>query len=135
MLWNEKYETGNTVVDEQHKEIFHLVQRVIDANFESRHEKVNEILNFLAEYTVQHFLDEEKIMLESGYPNFNEHKKQHTDFLEKVTKLIKTVSGSTDSIENSIVLNKVIVDWLSNHVLGSDMSIAEHYRKWLGEKN
>jgi len=130
MLWQEKYETGNRQVDEEHKEIFSLVQKVIDASFENRGEKIGTIIDFLANYTIQHFENEEKLMAESGYPGTQAHKKQHSDFLEEVVKLKNKIDAENNSAENNIAINKVIVGWLTSHVLGSDMVMAEYYRKW-----
>jgi len=129
MLWQEKYETGNKQVDDEHKEIFNLVQKVIDAAFEDRGEKVETIIDFLANYTIKHFEHEERLMLESNYPNLYAHKKQHSDFLDEVKKLKAKVTLENDSAANNVAINKVIVNWLTNHVLGSDMVMAEYYRK------
>jgi len=130
MLWQEKYETGNKQVDNEHKEIFNLVQKVIDAAFENRGEKIETIIDFLANYTIKHFKHEERLMLESNYPNLHVHKKQHSDFLDEVVKLKDKVALEKDSAANNVAINKVIVNWLTSHVLGSDMVMAEYYRKW-----
>jgi len=130
MLWQEKYETGNTQVDEEHKEIFKLVQKVIDATFEDRGKKIETIIDFLAGYTIKHFEHEERLMLESSYPDINIHKKQHADFLDEVVKLKAKVALENNSAANNVAINKVIVNWLTSHVLGSDMVMAAHYRKW-----
>ncbi|MCL2618951.1 MAG: hemerythrin family protein [Defluviitaleaceae bacterium] len=130
MLWNEKYETGNREVDDEHREIFDLVQKVIDATFKDRGEKMETIIDFLANYTIQHFNNEERLMEESGYPHTGEHKRQHAEFLEEVVKLKKKVLAEADRTANNVLINKVIVNWLTKHVLGSDMMMAAHYRKW-----
>ncbi|MCL2616382.1 MAG: bacteriohemerythrin [Defluviitaleaceae bacterium] len=135
MLWNKKYETGNQQVDDEHKEIFNLVQKVLNATFESRGEKVGTIIDFLANYTIQHFEHEELLMDESDYPDTRAHKKQHSDFLEEVGKLKKKVEKEMDSAVINITINKTVVGWLTNHVLGSDISMAAHYRKWAEKHN
>ena len=130
MLWQKKYETGNKRVDDEHKQIFALVQRVIDATFEDKDEKIDTIINFLADYTVKHFEHEEDLMDESKYPDTSVHKKQHVDFLNDVTVLKKKILLERDSAASNIAINKAIVGWLTNHVLGSDMIMAAYYRKW-----
>ena len=133
MLWSEKYETGNKVVDSEHRQIFDLVQKVLDASFENRRDKFDTIIDFLVNYTVKHFENEERLMEESNYPNTDIHKKQHSDFLAEVGKLKEQIAIETDGVINNLIINKTVVGWLIDHVLGSDMVMAKHYRKW-GER-
>ena len=135
MVWHEKYETGNRVVDDEHKEIFRLVQRVIDAAFDNREEKIETTIDFLANYTVNHFKHEEELMDESDYPETDIHKKQHSDFVQQVVSLRERVKNETDSAKSNIDINNVIVNWLTDHVLGSDKLMASHYRNWSKSKN
>ena len=130
MLWHTKYETGNEQVDNEHKEIFKLAQKVIDAAFENKEEEIETTVNFLANYTVSHFKHEEQLMKESAYPEKDIHKKQHSDFVQDVTALIERVVNEPDSKKNSVDINNVIVNWLTEHVLGSDKLMATHYREW-----
>ena len=131
MLWHEKYETGNEQVDTEHKEIFMLVQKVIDAAFDDVSDKIGTTLDFLASYAVNHFANEEKIMDESSYPQAAIHKKQHSDFVQDFLALKERVSKETDNTKNSLEINKVIVDWLTEHVLGSDKIMANYYKTWV----
>lgn len=130
MVWHKKYETGNEQVDNEHKEIFMLVQKVIDAAFDDNDSKIEETLDFLANYTVSHFRHEEAIMDESSYPEAPLHKKQHSDFVNEVVALSERVKNETDGRKNSLDISNVLVDWLINHVLGSDKIMASHYRQW-----
>lgn len=130
MEWHKKYETGNEEVDNEHKEIFALVKKVINAAFDSQEEKIETTIDFLADYTIRHFAHEERIMEESNYPDTDIHKKQHQDFVKDVVALKERVMVESDSRKSSIEVNNVIVDWLTAHVLGSDKVMAEYYRKW-----
>ena len=140
-LWNNSYETGNEIVDNDHKEIFALVEKVLSSSFTSRREKVATAVDFLANYTVSHFQNEEKLMDESDYPLTAEHKKQHADFLEVAMSLkqqfsdegfsIGELTDDTDILHFSLEINKTVVGWLTEHVIGSDRNLANHYRLWL----
>jgi len=139
-LWNKSYETGNELVDNDHREIFGLVEKVLNSSFTSRKEKVATAVEFLANYTVTHFANEEKLMDESSYPKSDEHKKQHSDFLEVATELkekfekdgytIGEEQSDTDVLHFSLEINKTVVSWLTQHVIGSDRDLADHYRLW-----
>ncbi|MCL2357169.1 MAG: hemerythrin family protein [Defluviitaleaceae bacterium] len=124
MIWDKKYETGNSQVDSEHKEIFRLVQQVCD---EGAGEAVNSTINFLTGYTLSHFKHEERLMEESNYPAVSVHKKQHEDFVKEVLALKERVANETDPFKNNADIKKVIVNWLTDHVLGSDKLMANHY--------
>ena len=130
MLWNKNYETGNTQVDNEHKEIFKLVQNVIDTTYDATDEKTETSIDFLAEYTVNHFKNEENLMSESSYPDMPIHKKQHDDFVGEVVALRERVKGESDNLKRNADIKKIIVNWLTDHVLGSDKVMANYYRKW-----
>jgi len=134
MMWRRSYETGNEQVDKEHKEIFRMVEELI-ANFDdSSPAEVDKTINYLAEYTVDHFKHEEAIMEESQYPQLDEHKKQHDDFVLEVLDLQKRVQKRANESINSIDVKVVIANWLVDHVLGSDKEMADYHRKYLAEK-
>jgi len=130
MEWNKAYETGNSVVDREHKEIFSLVKDVLDAVFASRKEKVDTAINFLTSYTLKHFANEEKMMQESAYPGIDDHKAQHKAFEQIVIGLKEKIKASGETMQMSNEINSVVVDWLIEHVLGIDMLFANHYKNW-----
>ena len=139
-LWNKSYETGNTLVDNDHKEIFQLVEQVLSSSFNSRKDKVKVSIEFLADYVVRHFANEERLMDESDFPRSKAHKKEHADFLVVATDLHKEFlndsytfgeNNETGSLHLSMIINKTVVGWLTKHVMGSDKALAVHYKKWL----
>ena len=135
ILWKKIYETGNERVDDQHKEIFRLVQEVLDVHaFESRQEKIVVAMDFLSEYAVNHFASEEALMIESNYPGLEEHKAQHDDFVSKVVAFYERYKTEGDTISVSDTINDFVVAWLKEHIIGSDKLMANHYRDWEATK-
>ncbi|MCL2215958.1 MAG: bacteriohemerythrin [Defluviitaleaceae bacterium] len=128
MVWSSKYETGNEIVDNDHKEIFGLVKKVLDEAFANRKEKVDTSITFLVEYTLRHFNNEERLMEMFDYPadEADIHKKQHSNFAKSVTALHEKIREQGDTMDIGIEVNNTIVDWLIKHVLGSDMLLAIH---------
>ena len=130
MVWTKSYETGNSIVDKEHKEIFALVSKVLDNAFANRKEKINASIDFLTKYVFEHFSNEERLMNESDYPETEEHKKQHSDFTQSIGKLKEKIKIEGDTMEIGIEVNETIVDWLIEHVLGSDKKLANYYKQW-----
>lgn len=138
-LWNSSYETGHALVDNDHKEIFGLVEEVLTSSFLTRKEKVQTSLQFLAKYVVRHFANEENLMAECDYPESDAHKAEHKAFTDVATALLERfgddgyiLGENTDenSLHLSMEINKTVVGWLSKHIMGSDKKLATYYRDW-----
>ena len=92
-------------------------------------ETVEDTLNFLASYTVQHFADEEALQAESKFPAYENHKKLHEDFKAKVVGLIHQYHEDSTSVDLRAQINSTIIRWLLTHIKKEDFKIAEHIRK------
>ena len=134
--WNSSLETGNKVVDDEHKEIFTLVEKMLDActkgNFTSgkRKEEVEKALDFLTRYTARHFVNEENLMDTSKYPERNTHKVQHEKFLPIIDSLKKKALAENGSLTSAMEINTALVDWLIQHIMGSDKKFADYYKSY-----
>ena len=131
MLWSKEYETGDLNVDREHREIFRLVQQVIDTKaLIDKDAKIKIALGFLSEYTVTHFANEEKIMIESDYPHYAEHKKIHDGFIKDVVVFVTRFKkeGASDAIYETI--HQFIIRWLKEHITGEDKKMADYYIRW-----
>jgi len=129
IAWSKDFELGCELVDDQHKRLFELVNNITSACNDGLGTKIlNETLDFLVSYTVQHFIDEEALQIKYDFPDYERHKSLHEDFKqtvgEKVTEFKE--KGSTKSLNDTV--NKIIVRWLVNHILMEDMKIGVHIK-------
>ena len=135
MLWSKNYETGDANVDGQHKEIFRLVQQVLDADsFINRKEKTETAMGFLSDYAVRHFASEEALMRESKYPEYDKHKATHDNFIKEVINFVNRFNKEGDTVSISETINNFVVSWLKEHIMESDKIMAEFYIKWEATK-
>ena len=130
MVWSSEYETGNATVDEQHKELFSLVQQVIDEDALDTKENIETVIGFLANYAVSHFSMEEALMIESRYPEYDEHKAIHDDFVKNVVVFINRLKEEGESVSVKDTINNFVIVWLKDHIMGSDKAMAAYYKKW-----
>ena len=131
MLWKNAYETGNAIVDGQHKELFRLVQQVMDADgFANRKEKIEAAMSFLSDYAVRHFTSEERLMQRCSYPEFAEHKAQHNGFVKSVYAFVARFEEEGDTISISETINNFVLAWLQGHIMVTDRLMAEYYKEW-----
>ena len=134
LLWLEDYETGNEQIDSEHKQLFQLTEKLINADFSDRGAKIHTAVNFLTDYVLKHFGHEEGLMAECTYPKTAEHKQEHIDLQEIVGKLKERIANEGETIKLSRAVNDSIVSWLTGHIMGSDKALADYYKQWK-EKN
>ena len=131
MLWSSDYETGNANVDEQHKELFSLVQQVLDADaFTNTKENIETVIGFLSNYAVRHFATEEALMIESDYPEYGCHKALHDDFVKNVVAFVNRLKTEGDTVSVNETMNNFVIVWLKEHIMGSDKAMADYYKQW-----
>jgi hemerythrin len=127
VAWNDNFLLGNELVDVQHKKLFELVNNLVSACEEGRATaKLQETLDFLVNYAVQHFIAEEALQLEYAYPGYKEHKQMHEKFKGTVGELVQRFKESGSCSVLSRDINKIVVRWLVNHIMQEDKKIGKH---------
>ena len=116
--WSAQYETGIFMVDTQHKKLVDAINILHDAMKDGKgKDKVETTLNFLVDYTVQHFTAEEGLMKQKNYPDFVNHKAVHDKLVAEVKNMrTKYLAGKVLPMEVSSFMS----DWLKTHILGTD---------------
>lgn len=131
MFWKDKYLLSVELIDDQHKELFNRVEGFIktvrsDAPWEDKLQQVNETLEFMKVYVVEHFRDEEEYQLKIGYPGYEQHKKVHTDMVEFVLQISEEYEKSGYSEPLIQQFAGRLLTWLINHVSSEDQKIADY---------
>jgi len=127
--WSEDYELGNDFVDSQHKRLFELVGNIGKTCLDGGDvNTLNETLDFLLKYAVQHFNDEESLQIEHNFPGYEYHKKLHEEFKTKVSEKVSEFKekGSTEDLR--VTVNEFIMEWLVYHILTEDMKIKPYIK-------
>ena len=131
--WKENFSVNVKSVDEQHEELFRLgseLYALVSAkDGVDRYDDIMEVIGRLADYTVEHFTFEEGLMQENGYDDFDNHKKQHDAFVDKV-KSIKAEDVDMRQKKVGMDLIVFIANWIENHILVTDMQ----YKDYLNNK-
>jgi len=120
IVWDDVFSLGFKPIDDQHKKLVLIINELFTACKEgviAADMAFLETAKKTLDYTETHFADEEDYMREVNYPRFNEHKKQHEDFIASVQKTIDEFeSGNTEPIEMARYLKK----WLLTHIAVTD---------------
>ena len=129
IAWNNIYNLGNERVDKQHKRLFELLSDLVDQCTEGcSTEYLKETLDFMVEYTVKHFYEEEALQVRYNFPDYKRHKRLHEDFKLVVGALVQKFVENGSTLELSNNLNRVIVRWMVEHIQQEDRKIGIHIR-------
>ena len=117
--WSEKYSVGNSEIDNQHRELFELVNSIPEVVDDT---DIVELIMKLYKYTRDHFAAEEDFMREIEYPNLDNHIELHNSLLEQLND-VSTQDFDTDEAIYSV--KEFAFNWLSDHILKEDIQYFE----------
>jgi hemerythrin len=122
-------ETGVEKIDSQHRELINRINSLLAIENEPvSEEKTQKTIDYLGEYVVKHFSDEEELQVKSKYPKHAEHKKKHALFIEEFTQLEKEFAGKSHSMEFTMKLNSTLITWIVKHIKGDDVEFGRYYK-------
>lgn len=131
MLWKDKYALGVPVVDAQHQELFRRIETFVQTlrspfAWEEKVMRVNETLEFMKAYVVEHFRDEEAYQLRIGYPGYQIHKQIHDEMVGYVLAVSAEYERSGYNEQLMQQFAGRLLAWLINHVAAEDQRIADY---------
>jgi hemerythrin-like metal-binding protein len=126
--WSSKLNLGIAEIDDQHKELVKYINQLYKAmKLKQGTKKSGAILKKLADYTVYHFSNEEKLFNKYGYPETKTHLKAHEILVEKVLQFKSQFEGGKAAL--SMELMSFLMDWLKNHILKTDKQYVPFLQK------
>jgi hemerythrin len=123
--WTQRLAVGVEAIDAQHRELFQQVNQLVSA-LESRHgeAEVARIVQFLGDYVVRHFGDEERLMARTAYPDAAAHKKLHEAFIADFVKFKADLAKNGASPALATQLNHKVGGWLIDHIGRTDRALG-----------
>ncbi len=119
IAWDTSIKIGIDAIDKQHKRLVDLINKLNSAMTNREGNRVLlSILTELADYTVEHFADEEEMMRKAGYEKLEGHKKIHRKLVAQVLDFKKQFEEGSATV--SIELMSFLADWLISHIQGTD---------------
>ena len=126
ITWSSKYATNVESVDQQHQTIIDEINHLLDLMKQGKaRAEIGSVIDFLDEYTKNHFADEERIMEKYNCPVAEENKRQHAIFLAKIAEYKELIK--TDSAKTMVTLDvkKELMGWIINHIEKIDMQLKD----------
>ncbi len=127
LVWTDDYSVGVAEFDEEHKTLFSMINRLIEAaGATTSSETVSEILDGMTDYARTHFRHEEELMEQQGFELLADHKEQHVAFRKKVVEFCSATMLQVERVPEALL--NYLATWLVGHILGSDMKYRDFFR-------
>lgn len=135
LIWQDWYNIGIDVIDNEHKKLFRIMNRLFAFCNESDKSQwvCQEGVKYFKDHAMKHFTDEESYMASIQYPEFEIHRRIHDDFRRSTLPALEAEleqSGySTEAIQHFL---GVCAGWLIGHTLTEDRAIGGNTKsKWI----
>ena len=124
--WRDSFVTGIQEIDDQHKELFQIINKLFDACSQGKgKDEVKNVIDFLSDYVVRHFATEESLQQQYNYPEYDAHKKLHEDFINEFSDIKKEFEAQGATPMFVMQVNRRVVDWLIMHIGRVDKELGK----------
>lgn len=119
--WNEGLNLGVKAIDDDHKKLLDIINKLSFAISNDEAQKfIESIFDELQNYAIDHFRREEKLLKKCECQKLDEHIEQHRIFSKKIPQLKEKFTNSKKSFHAEEV-GFFLTDWLFNHIIEEDI--------------
>jgi hemerythrin len=127
--WDKSLEVGNQLIDGQHQQLIEALNNFLRARTDKKSgSELRKSLDFLNDYTIKHFYEEERLQKKHGYPDYENHRKLH-EGLKKVVRELQIqliMKGPSDALFDEVQTR--VGDWLVAHIKSQDAKIGQYLK-------
>jgi hemerythrin len=129
LIWKEEWDTGITVLDEQHMEMTRKLNQIIEIlsqpeGGENQKQTLEGVLIPLKKLFREHFNEEEEEMRRLNYPGYVTHKKEHVIFLAELAQLIREIQLKRLNLDTYTPHD--LKHWFVSHMVIADKAFANY---------
>ena len=129
IVWRESLAIGIPEIDSQHKELLSRFDSLLKACEGGKGmQELQRLLEFLDEYVVKHFSDEENIQRKHHYPGYDAHKNEHDGFIARLKALEDEITTEGVAVHHVTETNNLLLKWLINHISKRDGELGAYLR-------
>ncbi len=117
--WKPEYSVGVASMDDEHREMIGLINDVyVKLGAATDAATIENCLEEIFTTISMHFALEERIMRDSGYEEYEDHKDDHEELLDEIRDLMDEFVADTD--KGAKLLEQRLSAWFSNHFASFD---------------
>ena len=123
VAWSSRYDTGIRVIDEQHQELFRLLEqlrKVVQA--EGAGAALENLLAELVACSERHFATEEAYMARFNYPDLGQHVSEHATMLTSLHELLRKFRENQQVM--ALMVPTFMEGWLKHHISDGDFGFV-----------
>ena len=121
--WLSTYKIGVKKIDDQHQDLFVLVNQLRDGLKQGWNTtKIRELFDLLVEHVIIHFADEEAYMTKFHYPERMVHVVDHRDLIRQVEEVESQWNRGKLVVTPELL--EYLHHWLVNHIEGPDHQLG-----------
>ena len=87
--------------------------------------EIENTINYLTGYVIQHFGAEELIMIRNGHPAFKEHRDEHSWFVKQIYDVGRVIAARPMTRAEATALRDMLVRWIFRHIRVTDRAIGD----------
>jgi hemerythrin len=123
--WDESLSVGIGIIDDQHRKLIERVDAFSEATERMDSREIENTINYLTGYVIQHFGAEELIMIRNGHPAFKEHRDEHSWFVKQVYDVGRVIAARPMTRAEATALRDMLVRWIFRHIRVTDRAIGD----------
>jgi hemerythrin-like metal-binding protein len=126
--WAPEYSVGVAEIDEQHKKLFELMNRLFTLYSEKKFTKVDviPIFNELVNYADEHFSTEEHYFNLYNYKQKDQHTALHESYRQKIEELKKAYDNENQA-STLFAITNFLNDWWVWHINNADKAYTSYF--------
>ena len=128
--WSDDLSVNQPEIDRQHKQLFNQINILLSAIIiQVDEETVDDAISFLGKYINNHLTYEEDYMAKNGYPDLEQHKLSHQDFVNnyKIVGEKRRAGAPVESL--ALQIEQYLGNWLIEHIGQADQKFAEYIER------
>jgi hemerythrin len=123
LQWNPSLSVGDTRMDDTHAEFVTLLNQILATPQDHQ----LPLYRAFVDHTVEHFAQEERWMLATGFSADNCHASHHATILETMNAVVEHYEkGDTEIITR---LAEALAEWFPQHAASMDAGLALHLKE------
>jgi hemerythrin len=124
--WTQDLSVGVTRMDEQHKRLILMINRLLrQPDATTRSEPISDLINDMTGYARDHFQAEEEMLSEHGYPRLEYQQNMHRAFRRKIVDLCTATAVGVPEVPQALLT--YLREWLVHHIINEDMKYKSFF--------
>ena len=120
-VWQDYYTLGDEKMDEEHKDLFVLANKLIDSGSK---DELNDNIFVLYHHVKEHFAAEEALMKKAAFQGYKGHEREHRYMLEKLTAIDHKIN---DDDWQQADIEEFVDKWVK-HIINADMMFDSYFK-------